>query len=504
MLVDLLSNIASQIDTSTVVLFFVVAYLTWKFYHGYNLPPGPWGMPVLGYLPFMPKGNPEEIFNEFSKKYGNVMSFQFGPTLAVILNDYEAIKEAYVKQGDNFSGRPQDNLKFDDDDAGVFVQDGEPWRDHRRFILSTLRDYGMGKLSLEPRIMEEVHFFLDELAKPKGRPFDLQSILGMSTANIISTLEFGKRFDYKDPRYIRLRKMQDDVLDLFTSVNPRQFFRFIDYIPFTEPFTHTKHIRQINDDTKEFIKDMITEHRSDYSDNSKKDLIDAIITETNSIIKKTGNEGYFNDDEVVGTLLGLFQAGTETTTTTLRWALLFLMLYPEIQKKVQSEIDDVIGLERDPTMSDKSKMPYTEAVLLEVQRVGSLVPLNVPHANHEETEVGGYRIPKRSMIMTNLWAVHNDPQLWDQPEKFMPERFINKEGKAEKPEYLIPFGIGKRACVGESLARMELFLYFTSMLQRFSFESPKGVTPRLDVETTVVRRPKPYEVCAIQRAEYSS
>lgn len=504
MIVSLLSQLLSYANLTTVLLFIVVAYITWKYFQGFNLPPGPWGLPIVGYLPFMPKGNPENVLNDLCKKYGNVMSVRFGSKLVIILDDYDAIKEAYVKQGDIFSGRPQNpTMLIAENDFGITVSDGAPWREHRRFVMSSLRDYGMGKLSLEPRLMEEVHAFLDIMASQNGAPFDFSNALGMSTANIISTLEFGKRFDYNDGRFSRLRTMLDEMMESFSTIDMRVTFPWIKYLPFSDRITNLKRLIQLDNAVKLFVNDQIEEHKLEYTENSRRDLIEAYFTERQAQLEKSGDEGYFNDEEMLGTLTNLFEAGTETTTSMMRWVLLYLVIHPEIQAKVHKEIDDIIGMERDPTMSDRLKMVYTDAVLLETHRCASLAATGAPHSNLEETELFGYRIPKRSFIIANIWAVHHDPKLWKEPEKFMPERFINKEGRLEKPEYLIPFGVGKRACAGEALAKMEQFLYFTSMMQRFTFHFPKGITPTLDYESRAVRRPKAYKICAIQKPGYS-
>ena len=140
----------------------------------------------------------------------------------------------------------------------------------------------------------------------------------------------------------------------------------------------------------------------------------------------------------------LFVAGTDTTATTLKWAILYLMLHPDIQRKIHEELDMVIGRERMPTLEDRKVLPYTEAVLLEIQRIATIVPLSVPHSTAYDTKLAGYDIPAGTFILSNLWAVHHDPKVWKDPEEFKPERFLNEDGTAVvQREELIPFSIGK-------------------------------------------------------------
>jgi hypothetical protein len=153
----------------------------------------------------------------------------------------------------------------------------------------------------------------------------------------------------------------------------------------------------------------------------------------------------FSDDQLRVVISDLFIAGSETTSSTLRWAFLFMILYPDFQKKVQAEIDDVIGCERDPMSADRTKMPYTHAVLMEIQRVGSIVPFGVPHGNtSQDVQFEGYNIPRQTIVACNIWAVHHDATYWPYPESFNPKNFLDEKGNVIHRERLIPFLIGKR------------------------------------------------------------
>ena len=126
-------------------------------------------------------------------------------------------------------------------------------------------------------------------------------------------------------------------------------------------------------------------------------------------------------------LCDLFGAGTDTTATTLAWAILYMIVYPDVQRKIHEELDKAIGRKRMPTLDDRKAIPYTEAVLLEVQRKATIVPLGVPHSATKDSKLYGYDIPAGTLLMSNIWAVHHDPKIWNKPDEFIPERFLNED-----------------------------------------------------------------------------
>ncbi|XP_022240359.1 cytochrome P450 2U1-like isoform X2 [Limulus polyphemus] len=192
-------------------------------------------------------------------------------------------------------------------------------------------------------------------------------------------------------------------------------------------------------------------------------------------------------------------AGTDTVSNTLYWGMKLMILHPEIQDRIYREIEEVVGKERLPSNAHRNNMPYTEATLMELQRFANIVPLSIFHSNPVETTFHGYTIPKRSIILANLWTVHRDPLEWPDPDKFVPSRFLDHDGKVVQKKGYIPFGIGKRACLGIPLAKIELFLFFTTILQSYRITAtPQENEFCLNIQNTasVV---KPYKVIAIPR-----
>ncbi|XP_048339351.1 vitamin D 25-hydroxylase isoform X2 [Sphaerodactylus townsendi] len=230
---------------------------------------------------------------------------------------------------------------------------------------------------------------------------------------------------------------------------------------------------------------------------SPRHFIDAYLDEIDK--NKNDLESTFSTENLIFSVGEIMIAGTETTTNVLRWAVLFMALYPNIQGQVHKEIDLVVGPNRTPCLEEKCKMPYTEAVIHEILRFCNVAPLGIFHATSKDTVVRGYSIPEGTTVITNLYSVHFDEKYWINPEVFWPERFLDTSGQFVKKEAFVPFSLGKRHCLGEQLARMEMFLFFTSLLQRFHLHFPCSLIPNLKPKLGMTLQPHPYLICAERR-----
>lgn len=228
------------------------------------------------------------------------------------------------------------------------------------------------------------------------------------------------------------------------------------------------------------------------------DFIDMYLLHVEEEKKNNSNSG-FDEDYLFYIIGDLFIAGTDTTTNSLLWCLLYMSLHPNIQEKIHEEIARVIGADRAPSLTDKAQMPYTEATIMEVQRLSTVVPLSIPHMTSEKTVLQGFTIPKGTIILPNLWSVHRDPAIWEKPNDFYPDRFLDDQGQLIKKETFIPFGIGKRVCMGEQLAKMELFLMFVSLMQSFTFVLPKDSKPILTGKYGLTLAPHPFNIIISKR-----
>jgi len=484
------------------LLSLLTAYFAWsQLKRPAGIPPGPRGVPILGYLPFI-IGNQSILYQNVAKKYGQVFSFYVGNNLAIVLNDYTNIRKAFVDNGDVFSGRPVMMREIPDMPAAksLIMNEGLFWQEHRRFALSTFRNFGIGKSSIEPAIQDEIVYFLEALKEKQEKPFDIADLLGMSICNNICILEFGKRFEYHDEMFLKLKQAVD--ISIQQGAPPSSLAGVVHKIKLQIPFLRNQDTtRNMIHLVLDFCKNMANDHRKTYQPGSRNDYIDAYITEKAERERTNNNAQMFDEEALHHNLNLFFAAGTETSSTTLRWGFLFMLMHPDIQRKVQQEIDDVVGRERLPSMEDKTRMPYTEATLLEIHRRASIIIPFLPRSTTADVDFNGYHIPKDTMIFANTWSVFFDEKLFPDPFSFRPERFINEHGQFVKHEAVIPFSLGKRFCLGEPLARMELFLYFTSMLQRFTFVNPEDQVLTDDAILGSVRVPKPYQLCAIRRKD---
>jgi len=225
------------------------------------------------------------------------------------------------------------------------------------------------------------------------------------------------------------------------------------------------------------MKEEIREHKESFVDeNPPRDFLDTYLaninatTDPNSTFYK--EQGY---KQLVAVLMDFFGAGSETTSSTLTWAVLCLCTNPKVQKTMQEEIDQVVGKNRRPTLDDKPMLPYTEAVMQEVFRMSSIVPSGLFHNTMANVNFQGFEIPKNTCVIANIHGVHYDPAVWGDPENFRPERFLTNTKAVLKPESLLAFSTGKRACIGEALARDEFFLFLTNIFQRFEVRPDRDI-----------------------------
>ncbi|XP_052569167.1 cytochrome P450 2C25-like isoform X3 [Peromyscus californicus insignis] len=402
-----------------------------------KLPPGPTPLPIIGNFLQIDAKNISQSLTNFSKVYGPVFTLYLGRKPTVVLHGYEAVKEALIDHGEEFAGRGRlPVVEKVTKGLGIAFSNGSRWKEIRHFSLMTLRNLGMGKRTIEDRVQEEAQCLVEELRKTNGSPCDPTFILSCAPCNVICSILFQNRFDYKDQDFLNLIEKMEEIDKILSS-----------------PW-----LQEIHNQQSEFT----FEHLA--------------ITANN-----------------------LLAAGTETTSTTLRYALLLLLKHPHVTAKVQEEIDRVVGRHRSPCMKDRSHMPYTDAVIHEVQRFIDILPNSLPHEVICDIKFRNYLIPKGTTVITSLSSVLHDSKEFPNPEAFDPGHFLDKNGDFKKSDYFMPFSAGKRICVGEGLARMELFLFLTTILQNFKL---KSLVHTKDINITPVANglaslPPPYKICFI-------
>ncbi|XP_075717048.1 cytochrome P450 2K4-like [Rhinoderma darwinii] len=478
-----------------VFLFLANAFRNQKQGNYKNVPPGPKPLPIIGNIHILDIGKPYKTFMQLSKKYGTVFSFQIGMSKSIILCGYETIKEALINHGELFSERPVIPL-FSDAirDHGIIFSTGENWKVMRRFTLSTLRDYGMGRRTIEDKIIEESDCLVQKLKSYGGKPFDNVMSIYAAVTNIIVSILLSKRFDYDDPTILRLMGLVNENVKLLSS----PWVVLYNCFPFLAkwlPGAHKTIFENVRE-FQEFIRVTFTKQKKELDVNDQRNLIDAFLTKQQE--GKSEYTQYYHNENLTGLVIDLFGAGMETTSTTLRWGILLMMKNPEIQQKVHNEIERVIGSAQ-PQMEHRKQMPYTDAVIHEIQRFGDIAPTALPHSTAQDVTFRGFFIPKGATVITLLHSALRDKDYFEKPDEFYPEHFLDSDGNFKKNEAFIPFSIGKRSCAGETLAKMEIFLFFTSLLQHFTFQPPPGAKLDLTPAMGSTNAPKPHEICAIYR-----
>ncbi|XP_032094913.1 cytochrome P450 2C15-like [Thamnophis elegans] len=343
--------------------------------------------------------------------------------------------------------------------------DEKKWRELRHFTLSTLRDFGMGKKRMSERVQEEALCLVEEMATKKGKPFDPRRNVTSAVSNVIYAVVFGNRLDYKNHTFIENQQIMESqirFLASFLGMVYNTFPKIMEYFP-------GKHIKSFAESEKlcGYIREEVELHKKTWDPQNLRDYIDCFLLRLEK--DQNSSEGIYSPEELVFTVYGLFAAGTVTTGHTLLCSLLAMAKLQHIQAKVQQEIDEVVGTNRTPSMEDRLKMPFTNAVVHEVQRYQIGSAESFPRATTCDVKFHGYNIPKCIAVAPILPSLHYDPLHWETPEKFNPDHFLDEKGQFRKRDAFMPFSAGKRACPGEALARMELFLFFSTLLQRFTF-----------------------------------
>ncbi|XP_070809082.1 cytochrome P450 2J6-like [Pituophis catenifer annectens] len=479
-----------------IVLSLLFLYL-WKNQRPKGFPPGPWGLPLIGNLLQFSKKDPLKVLDQLAQKYGPIFSLNIGGTLAVFTHGFPSVKEVLVTKGTEFAGRP-DNPIVDDivKKKGIVTASySQTWKEQRRLSLMFLRNFGLGKKSVEEKILQEASYLIEAIAENSDSPFDPHPFLKTAVINIMSSILFGKHFENDSSFNTAL-----DLIHQSIEIMMGPWAMLYNAVPLVRrlPLPHQRMARNAHK-VLAFLEKEVEEHKRTLIPGESQNFIDAYLEEIKKAERKASS---FEEEQLLILLVDLLSAGSQTMIATLWWALLYLVAFPEVQEKCQKEIDAILGSNSNLQCEDREKLPYTNAVIHEIQRCTTVGPLGVPHASIQNAKLCGYQIPKGTAIFTNLHSVHHDESQWKFPHEFNPSNFLNAKGEFVKPEAFLPFSAGPRVCLGENLARMELFLFLTTILRNFRLSWPdKSQAPDLTPKFGPTQFPSSFKISMKDRQE---
>ncbi|CAA0397785.1 unnamed protein product [Arabidopsis thaliana] len=430
-----------------------------------NLPPSPsWALPVIGHLRLL-KPPLHRVFLSVSESLGDapIISLRLGNRLVFVVSSHSLAEECFTKNdvvlANRFNSLASKHISYGCTTV-VTASYGDHWRNLRR--IGAVEIFSAHRLNSFSSIRrDEIHRLIACLSRNTSLEFakvEMKSMFSNLTFNNIIRMLAGKCYygdgAEDDPEAKRVRELIAEGMGCFGAGNTADYLPILTWITGSE-----KRIKKIASRLDEFLQGLVDERREG-KEKRQNTMVDHLLC-----LQETQPE-YYTDNIIKGIMLSLILAGTDTSAVTLEWTLSALLNHPQILSKARDEIDNKVGLNRLVEESDLSHLPYLQNIVSESLRLYPASPLLVPHVASEDCKVGGYHMPRGTMLLTNAWAIHRDPKIWDDPTSFKPERF-EKEGEAQK---LLGFGLGRRACPGSGLAQRLASLTIGSLIQCFEWE----------------------------------
>ncbi|KAL0896347.1 hypothetical protein Bca101_080308 [Brassica carinata] len=443
-----------------------------------RLPPGPPRLPIIGNIHQIGK-LPHRSFADLSRTYGPIMHLKFGRLNTVIVSTPEAAKEVLKTHDQTLSGRSPPNSILSINHHNVSVAWTHPssphWRRLRRLSVTQLFSPQRVEATKALRVkkVQELVSFVNERSESE-EAVDIASASFTTVLNIISNILFS--VDLGSYGSGKSNEFQDSVLGDTEAAGRPDLANFFPFLAFLDLQGNSKQMKLCTERLFKVFRGFIDTKTAEKSlannpkDASNSDFLDAILDLT------VGDEAELDNNDIEHLLLDMFIAGTDTTSSTVEWAMAELLSNPETMAKSQAEIEHMIGqngLVKEPEISE---LPYIQAVVKETLRLHPPVPLLLPRKADTDVEIFGYIVPKDAQVLVNVWAIGRDPNVWVNPSRFEPERFLGENIDVKGKDYeLIPFGAGRRICPGMPLAVKMVSLMLVSLLYSFDWKLPNTV-----------------------------
>lgn len=420
---------------------------------------------ILGHVELLQRDFYRAKAIEWARNYGPIFRLRIHFTDVVVMNDIDSIRK-FANQNELLD-RADCFLTARCYNGGVL--NGNEWKANKKFCMSMLRDLGFSNTALETRLKEQFCQLADRLGELNGQPaFIFPDVISCASKNV-SCFFFGSPQPEDEVWLKALNSLMGKLNALlmkeaFFQFLPRLLRRMFEYIPSTPD----GQAMAIMEGFQAVFKAQTEKHQTEGRTESDGDFIHAYLEKIEGA--KHEETPMFQKTYLLGNITSFVMAGTFSTSQTILSHLVNFAAHKDtLQAHVQREIDEVIGAHRLPTWQDRKDMPFTLACLWELDRWLTAGPFGLPRLTADDVVVDGIFIPKNTVVLFNIWAVHNDTAYWKEPELFKPSRYLNEDGSImdRKPLHLIPFSIGRRSCPGEMFASIEIFLLVTLLLQRF-------------------------------------
>ncbi len=323
--------------------------------------------------------------------------------------------------------------------TGVFLEPfTESWKREKKYMIRTVRHFGYGTSKSEEKIVEQANYLVDLIKKRNSQPFDLGPPTSLCMLNVTFSLIFSATYDEEDEKFSMIHKA---IMAWYVEIF--KLYHVEPLLPFFNKFglsPRLKQGKQMTQDICAFVQDHIDHHRATLEPNNPRDMVDECLIEM-AKNDPNGELRDFTDEKFLWMMFFFIPDQGDTAVGLFQFLVLANAIHLEVQQRVYEEIQEVIG-DRPPSLDDKDRMPYTEAVIMETLRMDTTFWLLIPHFTAGDVNIFGYNIPKDTTVIPNIFAVHFDPELWGDPENFRPERFIDDGGKTFRPEYYMPFSTG--------------------------------------------------------------
>ncbi|NXY85031.1 CP1B1 protein, partial [Alcedo cyanopectus] len=462
-------------------------------------PPGPFAWPLVGNA--LQLGRlPHLAFVQLARRYGPVFQLRLGRRRVLVLNGEAAIRRALVGLGTLFAGRP-DFPSFQLVSGGRSVAFGSCsplWRARRRLAHAALRARSTAaevERHVAAEAAELVRLFL-RLSQGGGY-FEPSRPLVVANANVLCGLCFGRRYGHADGEFAALLGRNERFGQTVGAGS------MVDVLPWLLRFPNPvrrvfRDFQALNRELHGFVRAKVAQHRRTFDPRALRDVSDVMIATV-----ELGEEppGGLGPEDVEGAMTDIFGAGQDTTSTALSWVLLLLLKHPRLQRKLQAELDRVVGRSRLPTADDRPRLPLLEAFIYETLRYSSFVPITIPHATTGDVELEGFHIPKGTVVFINQWSVNHDGAKWPEPQRFDPTRFLDQRRRLDRDRAgsVLIFSAGQRRCIGDQLSKLQLFLFTAILLHQCSFHAHPAEHLTMDCVHGLALKPLPFSLTARQR-----